>query len=144
MKGDADCGLMPEAAQAILADNFAPWVLDLGLTVDSVGKDNAVLRMPWSERLVRMGGTICGQALMSAADTAMVIALSGAFGGFRPVTTVSLNVTFMRPIAKGPVLVEGRILRLGKTLAFGEVALRAEGEERPAVHATTTYAILPG
>lgn len=130
------------AAQAILAGNFAPWVLDLGLTVESVSAGVAVLRMPYSARLVRVGGTICGQALMSAADTAMVIALSGTFGGFKPMTTVSQNVTFMRPIAEQDVLVEARVIRAGKTLAFGEITLRGAKDERPAVQATTTYALL--
>lgn len=129
-------------AQAILVANFAAWVLDLGLRVESVSAGTAVLRMPYSERLVRVGGTICGQALMSAADTAMVIALSGTFGGFKPVTTVSQNVTFMRPIAEQDVLVEARVIRAGKTLAFGEITLRGAKDERPAAHATTTYAIL--
>ncbi|MEO8203116.1 MAG: PaaI family thioesterase [Betaproteobacteria bacterium] len=136
----ADLGVA--AAQDILAANFAPWVLDLGLGVESVGEGTAVLRLPYSERLVRVGGTLCGQALMSAADTAMVIALSGSFGAFKPVTTVSQNVTFMRPIAAQDVLVEAKVMRLGKTLAFGEITLRGAKDERPACHATTTYAIL--
>lgn len=131
-----------EDAREILTANFAPWVQDLGLVVEQVGKDRAVLRLPCTGRLARVGGTICGQALMSAADTAMVIALSGAFGKFRPVTTVSQNVTFMRPVANADVLVEARILRLGKTLAFGEILMRAVNEERPVAHATTTYALL--
>jgi len=130
------------AGQAILADNFAPWVLDLGLSVESVSEGAAVLRMPFSERLVRVGGTLCGQALMSAADTAMVIALSGSFGAFRPVTTVSQNVTFMRPISRQDVLVEARVIRLGKTLAFGEITLKGAQDGKVAAHATTTYAIL--
>ncbi len=130
------------AAQAVLADNFASWVQDLGLSVESVGSGEAVLRMPYSERLVRVGGTLCGQALMSAADTAMVIALSGSFGEFRPVTTVSQNVTFMRPVSQQDVLVEARVLRLGKSLAFGEITLRGANDGKPAAHATTTYAIL--
>lgn len=135
---DLDLG----TAQAILADNFAAWVQDLGLKVESVGEGTAVLRMPYSERLVRVGGTLCGQALMSAADTAMVIALAGSFGGFKPVTTVSQNITFMRPIAEQDVLVEARVIRLGKTLAFGEITLRGAKDNRTAAHATTTYAIL--
>ena len=135
-------GLSAQAAQEILQKNFAPWVRDLGLRVETADAERAVVRLPYSERLVRIGGTICGQALMSAADTAMVIALAGAFGEFRPVTTVSQNVTFMRPISATDVLVEARIIRLGKTLAFGEILLRADGEDRPAAHATTTYAIL--
>ena len=131
-----------QQAQKVLEDNFAAWVQDLGLRVESVAQGSAVLRMPFSERLVRSGGTICGQALMSAADTAMVIALAGSYGEFRPVTTVSQNVSFMRPIAGRDVLVEARVIRLGRTLAFGEIRLRAEGEDKPAAHATTTYAIL--
>jgi uncharacterized protein (TIGR00369 family) len=129
-------------AQQILADNFAAWVQELNLSVESVSEGSAVLRMAYSDRLVRVGGTLCGQALMSAADTAMVIALSGSFGEFKPVTTVSQNVTFMRPIAGQDVLVEARVIRLGKTLAFGEITLRGAKDERTAVHATTTYAIL--
>ncbi len=131
-----------DAAQAILEDNFAAWVLDLGLTVESVSEGAAVLRMPFSPKLVRVGGTLCGQALMSAADTAMVIALAGTFDGFKPMTTVTQNVTFMRPIAEQDVLVEARVLRSGKTLAFGEITMRGAKDERVAAHATTTYALL--
>jgi uncharacterized protein (TIGR00369 family) len=134
--------LTTQAAQTILSENFAEWVLDLKLSVESVSNGAAVLRLPFSESLVRVGGTLCGQALMSAADTAMVIALSGSFGEFRPVTTVSQNVTFMRPISGQDVLVEARVIRLGKTLAFGEITLKGAKDDRTAVHATTTYAIL--
>jgi acyl-coenzyme A thioesterase PaaI-like protein len=79
---------------------------------------------------------------MSAADTAMVIALSGAYCEFRPVTTVSQNVTFMRPVSQQDVLVEARVLRMGKSLTFGEITLRGASDGKPAAHATTTYAIL--
>lgn len=135
-------GLTTAGAQGILATNFAAWVLELGLSVESVSEGQAVLRMPFSARLVRVGGTVCGQALMSAADTAMVIALSGSFGGFRPVATVSLNVTFLRPVSGQDVLAEARVMRLGKTMAFGEISLKGAQDGKPAVHATTTYAIL--
>lgn len=135
-------GFDKSAAQAILTANFAAWVLDLGLTVESVSEGAAVLRLPFSDRLVRVGGTLCGQALMSAADTAMVIALAGTFGGFKPMTTVSQNVTFMRPIAGQDALVEARVIRAGKTLAFGEITIRGANDNKTAAHATTTYAIL--
>ena len=131
-----------QAAQQIISGNFAAWVQELELRVESVAADRAVLRLPFADRLVRIGGTTCGQALMSAADTAMVIALAGAFGGFKPVTTVSQNITFMRPISGRDTLLEARIIRLGKTLAFGEILLRADGDDHAAAHATATYAIL--
>jgi uncharacterized protein (TIGR00369 family) len=117
-------------------------VLDLHLTVESVDTMSARLRLPFSEQLVRVGGTICGQALMSFADTAMVIAVSAASGGFRPMTTVGQTISFMRPIANADVVAEAKVLRLGKTLAFGEVDLRAGDRDDLAAHVTTTYAIL--
>jgi acyl-coenzyme A thioesterase PaaI-like protein len=64
------------AARALLGEVFAPWVRELGLEVVALGKDEATLRLPFSERLCREGGVICGQALMAAADTAMVFAVS--------------------------------------------------------------------
>jgi uncharacterized protein (TIGR00369 family) len=131
----------PAAAQAILAENFAPWVQALGLTVEAVASDAATLRLPFDPRLERIGGTVCGQALMTAADTAMVIACSAALGGFRPMATVGQTISFLRPVANDDVLVEARVLRLGRTLAFGEVALRAAGSGALAAHATTTYAL---
>ncbi len=133
--------MTPAAAQAILAENFAPWVQALGLTVETVAADAATLRLPFDPRLVRIGGTVCGQALMTAADTAMVIACSAALGGFRPMATVGQTISFLRPVANDDVLVEARVLRLGRTLAFGEVALRAAGSGALAAHATTTYAL---
>lgn len=134
--------LTVEQANQILEQNFAAWVLDLRPKVETVEKSLARLRVPYSERLVRVGGTICGQALMSFADTAMVIAVSAASGGFRPMTTVGQTISFMRPIANADVVAEARVLRLGKTLAFGEVDLRAADREDLAAHVTTTYAIL--
>ena len=134
--------LTVEQANRILGENFAAWVLDLRPTVEAVEKNSARLRVPYSDRLVRVGGTICGQALMSFADTAMVIAISAASGGFRPMTTVGQTISFMRPIANADVVAEARVLRLGKTLAFGEIELRAAGRDDLAAHVTTTYAIL--
>ncbi|MCX7893701.1 MAG: PaaI family thioesterase [Burkholderiales bacterium] len=133
--------MTPAAADAILAENFAAWVQELGLRVERIGGHEAVLRLPFAPRLVRVGGTVCGQALMAAADTAMVIAISGALGGFRPMATVSQNVSFFRPVADADVLVTARVLKLGKTLVFGEIALRAAGAEADCAHATTTYAL---
>jgi uncharacterized protein (TIGR00369 family) len=129
-------------ATRILRENFAPWIHDLGLEVEEVDGSAARMRLPFSPRLTRVGGTICGQALMSFADTAMVIAISSASGGFRPMTTVGQTISFMRPVSAGDVIAEARVLRLGKTLAFGEVAMRPADRGDTAAHATTTYAIL--
>ena len=131
-----------DAAERLLADVFAPWVRDLGLSVERVGPDGAVLRMRFSERLCRDNGVVCGQALMSLADTAMVFAVSAAAGGYGAMTTVDQTMHFLRPIARADALAEARVLRLGRTMAFGQVTIAADGDSRPAATAQTAYALL--
>jgi uncharacterized protein (TIGR00369 family) len=126
----------------ILRDNFAPWVQDLGLTVEELGERHATLRLPWSDRLAREGGGMSGQALMAAADTTTVIAISAAKGGFGPMTTVQQSTTFQRPVVGKDVLVTATISKLGRTLAFVDVSMTVDGETAPAARATTVYAIL--
>ena len=126
-----------------LSDLFAPWVQALRLAPVSVGPDAVVLRLPFDESLCRVGGTLCGQALMSAADTAMVLAVMTQLGEFRPMTTVQLQTSFLRPIPGdgGTARVVARVLRMGRKLVFGEIEISdARGEL--AAHATTTYALV--
>ena len=99
--------------------------------------------LPVAPALVHGGGVLCGQAIMAAADTAMVLAVSAALGGFRPMTTVQLQTSFLKPVPgdDGQARLLARVLRLGKSLVFGEILLHnARGDL--AAHATTTYALL--
>jgi uncharacterized protein (TIGR00369 family) len=129
-------------ADKILSDNFAPWVLDLGLTVHEAGELHAVLRLPWSEALAREGGALSGQALMAAADTATVIAVSSARGGFVPMTTVQQSTSFLRAVTGADVLVDARITKLGRRMAFADITMTPEGADGPAARASTVYALL--
>lgn len=126
---------------AILERVLAPWVRQLNLRAERVDADSVTLRLPFDSSLRHAGGVVCGQVLMSAADTAMIVAISSALGGFRPMTTVSLTTNFMRPVIEGDMLVQATVLRLGKTVVFGEIDLRGP-DGKLAVHATTTYALL--
>ncbi|MEV7416774.1 PaaI family thioesterase [Streptomyces sp. NPDC089919] len=129
-------------AEQILTDNFAPWVLALGLTVAETGERHAVLRLPWSDRLARDGGGLSGQAMMAAADTATVIAVSAARGGYGPMTTVQQSTSFQRPVIGADLLVRVDITKLGKRMAFADITMTAEGTEEPAARASTVYALL--
>lgn len=129
-------------ANAILADNFAPWVLASGVRAEAIGADAATLRIPFSDQLCRVGGILCGQALLTGADTAMVIALAAAAGAFKPCTTVDLTINYMRPVMKADALLEAKVMRLGKTLAFCTCEIREAGGAKPAAFSTGTYAIL--
>ncbi|CAN0624265.1 Phenylacetic acid degradation-related protein [Burkholderia multivorans] len=129
------------AVRELLDRLLAPWVRSLGLAPVSISDESITLRLPFSGEFRHSGGVICGQVFTAAADTAMVVAISAALGEFRPMTTVSLNTNFMRPVRKGDVLVTARVLRTGRNLVFGEVELFDE-DGKMAVHATSTYALV--
>ena len=125
-----------------LADYFAPWVQALGLKVEAIDADRVTLRLPQSEQLARMGGMLCGQAMMAAADTAMVLALIRHFGEFRPCTTVQMSSSFLKPLSGQDALLHARVLRAGKTMAFGEIDLCGASDGKSVCRVSTTYALL--
>jgi len=131
-----------ETLQAALPEYFAPWVQALGLRVEAFDADSVTLRLPQNGTLSRVGGMLCGQAMMAAADTAMVLALINQAGAFRPCTTVQMNTSFLKPLSGQDALVQARVIRSGKTLAFGEIDIRGAEDGRSACRATTTYALL--
>ncbi|MFF4835816.1 PaaI family thioesterase [Streptomyces sp. NPDC001315] len=129
-------------ADKILSANFAPWVLALGLTVETLGDDRATLRLPWSAGLAREGGGLSGQALMAAADTATVIAVSAARGAYGPMTTVQQSTSFQRAVTDSDVLIEAVLTKLGRRMAFADITMTAERSGELAARASTVYALL--
>ena len=134
--------LSPAAAQALLGDIFAPWVQELNLQVDDITPQSVSLRMPFDLKLCRVGGMICGQALLTGADTAMVIAICATLGGFKPFTTVDLTVNYMRPIANEDALLTARIMRQGRTMIFCNTEIIGADNEKLSAFSTGTYALV--
>ncbi|MFP4273661.1 MAG: PaaI family thioesterase [Paracoccaceae bacterium] len=126
-------------AQAILDENFAPWVLALEPRVVSVSEGRAALRIPLTQNVARVGGIVSGQALAALADTSMVIAACARFGAFRPVATTNLDTQFLRPGTGESVLCEAEILRAGKALLFARAMLTAEPSGKLVASATATF-----
>ena len=128
---------------AALGHLFAPWVRELDLQVLQARAGEVTLALPVTAKHVHEGGVLCGQTMMAACDTAMVLAVMSKLGGFKPMTTVQLQTSFLRPVpgGSGVVKVVARVLRMGRTVVFGEMqVINAEAEL--AAHATTTYALL--
>ena len=122
---------------------LAPWVRELGLQLVAATPGEVTLALPLADKHIHAGGVLCGQTMLAAADTAMLLAIISQLGSFRPMTTVQLQTSFLRPVAagSGPAKVVGRVLRMGKNLVYGEVELfSATGQL--AAHATSTYALI--
>jgi acyl-coenzyme A thioesterase PaaI-like protein len=58
--------------------------------------------------------------------------------------TTSLNINFLRkPVASARVIGVCKLIKLGRSLAVGEVSLYSEGRTEVVAHAVGTYSIPP-
>lgn len=91
---------------------------------------------------LRPGGTVSGPVLMAVADVALYVAILGEIGIVPLTVTTSLNVNFLRkPSADRSIIGVCKLIKVGKTLAVGEVSLYSEGSPQVVAHAVGTYAI---
>ena len=134
-----------KAEVAELCEEALPWVGILGLSVEEIGAGTCRVRMPAKDEFLRPGGTVSGPALMSLADYAMYVAVLSAIGRVELAVTINLTANFLRRPRPGAIIGDCRLIKLGKRLAYGEVALFSEGEEEagPVAHVTATYSIPP-
>lgn len=120
-----------------------PFTEQMGLHVDSIGDGVARCRARYNESFLRPGGTIAGPIMMGLADFCMYAVVLGMIGPVELAVTTNLNINFLRKPPPADLIAEGRIIKLGKRLAVGEVLLLSEGDPEPVAHVTCTYSIPP-
>ncbi len=103
----------------------------------------AVLRIPYKPEFVRPGGSITGPVVMALADITMYALVMTRLGPLEQAVTTHLSVAFMRRPALAPLVAEGRLLKLGRRLAFGDVLIFSEDDPEPVAQASVTYSVPP-
>ena len=141
-----------QAAGRLITEVFAPWVQDLALLVESVEatrppgaladwQPGATVRLPFSRRICCDGAVVCSQALMALADTAMVIACSAAWNGYRPMSTIDQTTHFLRPV-NFDIVADARVVRIARNTSFGRVMLLHAADKRPVGMVASAYSML--
>ncbi len=92
---------------------------------------------------LRPGGTVSGPAMFALADWTFYAAVLSMIGREPLTVTTNLSIDFMRKPEPKPMRAEARLLKLGRTLAVGDVTLFSPGVSGPIAHANVTYAIPP-
>jgi len=127
-----------------IADFLAREFPQCKCTVEDLGHFNATVRHEVGHAELRPGGTVSGPVLMAVADVALYVAILNEIGIVPLTVTTSLNVNFMRkPAADAAIIGVCKLLKLGRSLAVGEVSLYSEGSDQVVAHAVGTYAIPP-
>lgn len=127
-----------EEVAAFIAEEFP----QTKCVVQEVGNGRAVVTHEVGLVELRPGGTVSGPVLMGVADVALYVAILGEIGIVPLTVTTSLTINFMRkPAADRRIVGVCKLLKLGKSLAVGEVNLYSEGMDEPVAHAVGTYSI---
>jgi uncharacterized protein (TIGR00369 family) len=112
-------------------------------SVEEVGPMRSRMRLLCGERHLRPGGTISGPSMFALADVALYAAILASVGPVALAVTTNLNINFLRKPEPADLIGEARLLKLGKRLAVGEVAIVSTVGDELVAHATGTYAIPP-
>lgn len=112
--------------------------------VEEVGDRSATVSHPIGPAQLRPGDTVSGPLLMAVADVALYVAILGTIGLVPLAVTTSLTINFLRkPSSRNPIVGVCRLMKVGRVLVVGEVALYSDRNEEMVAHAVGTFSIPP-
>ena len=89
--------------------SLAPFEQFLNMTIHEAADGNAVLSMPFLFHLAQGGGLMHGGALVSLADTALVMAIKSLVPADTPFVTASFEAKYIRPFVRGTAKAKARV-----------------------------------
>jgi uncharacterized protein (TIGR00369 family) len=119
----------------------SPFVLHLGIRLESIEPDRTRLALPYRDELATIGNVVHGGALGALVDTAAMAASWSAHeleGGQLRGTTVGLSVDFVAAAQGQEVTADARVIRRGKSLCFCDVDV-TDADGRLVAKAIVTY-----
>jgi uncharacterized protein (TIGR00369 family) len=111
--------------------------------IEELWRGGCRLRQRYDQRVLRPGGTLSGATMMALGDFAMYLAVLSAIGWVPLAVTTNLTINFLTKPPARDLIAQARLLKLGRKLAVGEVAIHADGVEGMVAHVTSTYSIPP-
>ncbi len=111
--------------------------------VENVEPYSARIRLKYHDRHLRPGGTFSGPSIMSLGDVTVWIMVLAHIGRVANSVTTSLNVNFLMKPDQVDLIAEGKLMKLGRRLAVGEVTIFSDGLASPVAHITATYSVPP-
>jgi uncharacterized protein (TIGR00369 family) len=109
----------------------------LGFVLKALEPGWAIFEIEVDERYHNPMGTLHGGIYCDLADAAMGYAYAATLAEGETFTTVELKINFFRPMRKGKLSAEARVVRAGTTLGYVECDVK-DGEGKLAARAAST------
>ena len=123
-------------------DGLGEFTRNSRIAVEEIDATSVRVRWAHQEQMLRPGGYVSGPTLFGIADMCGWLLVFATEGITPMAVTWDLHITFMRPAIGADVIAEGRRLKRGKSLVYGDVLLHLDGQpDKPVAHATVTYAL---
>jgi len=110
------------------------------MTVVRAVEGEAILTMPFKMELAQGAGLMHGGALVSLADTAVVMAIKSVVEPRTHFATISLESRFLYPVRKGVVTARARVARRDGRHLHGE-AVVVDEEKHEILHFASIFKI---
>ncbi len=135
--------LTTEAVSRLIDETF-PEIHAAGrqMVIESVADRRARVRLAIDPRNLRPGGTVSGPAMFTLADFAIYVALIATLGPAAvAAVTSNLSINFLLRPDPVDVVADVNVIRIGRRLAYAEVAVYSAGRDEMIAHATGSYAL---
>lgn len=113
----------------------------LPFTVTTLEGGFVRLRLHYDSRQLRPGNTIAGPVIFTLADAALYALVMSVAGLVPEAVTSDITLRFLRRPRPADLIAEARLLKQGRRLVVGEVAIFSDGDSVPVAHVTGTYAL---
>ncbi|UWR04646.1 PaaI family thioesterase [Ruegeria conchae] len=112
--------------------------------VEELTETSITMRLRVEDRHLRPGGTVSGPSMFGLADVSVYAMVLARKGRQSLAVTTNSSLDFLRkPEGGADLIAECKLLKLGRTLAVGDVLMYSEGSDKPVARASITYSIPP-
>ncbi|MEO0781467.1 MAG: PaaI family thioesterase [Pseudomonadota bacterium] len=112
--------------------------------IEELSEMQITVRLKVGEQHLRPGGTVSGPSIFGLADVAIYMIVMAMIGPKVLAVTTSSSMDFMRkPDGQKDLIATCKLLKLGRSLAVGDVLIFSEGGQDPVARASMTYSIPP-
>lgn len=120
--------------------NCAPFERLLSMEIVKAADGRATLTMPFFVELAQGAGLMHGGALVSLADTAVVMAIKSLVSPQTHFATVSLESKFLYPVKQGVVTAQAEIIKQEGRMIQGKATVYND-EERTVLEFASTFKV---